>query len=120
MERKMADSLGYIAPIENPLLASMDLNTIHEQMFMIDHDGLLDNFGFFASKGGEIRAEKFNIDLAKQSWELSGSVYTFMGDESAYVNKIAFQVLAKLYGGNYGAILNNCQDYCSDFRKKLE
>ena len=46
--------------------------------------------------------------------------YTFSGDQSDYIIDVAFNQLDESYTGGYNGFLRNCQDYCPDFRKKIE
>ncbi len=116
--KRFLDGFSWIAPVTNNRLGdALNIEFVHEQLFLIEGDKVLRNIGY-SEKGARFSEDDFGKsiqtldDLAKNGYWLIGRPYHPEAAEEA---------LAGMEDGHYYSFFSNqCQDWADRLKRRIE
>ena len=116
--KRFLDGFSWIAPVTNNRLGdALNIEFVHEQLFTIEGEQVLENIGY-GDKGKRFSEEEFGkpinslADLAKNGYWLVGRTYH---------PEAAKEALAEIDDGHYYSFFSNqCQDWADRMCRKME
>lgn len=116
--KRFLDGFSWIAPVTNNRLGdALNIEFVHEQLFTIEGDRVLDNIGY-GEKGKRFREEEYGKpinsldDLAKNGYWLIGR--RFHPD-------VAKEALSEVDDGHYYSFFSNqCQDWADRLTRRMD
>ena len=116
--KRVLDGFSWIAPVtNNPLGDALNIEFVHEQLFTIEGENVLQNIGY-SEKGKRFSEEEFGKPIRTLT-DLANNGYWLVG--RTYHPEAAAEALAEVDDGHYYSFFSNqCQDWADRMARRME
>ncbi len=116
--KRFLDGFSWIAPVTNNRLGdALNIEFVHEQLFTIEGDKVIDNVGY-SEKGKRFSEEEFGKTIHTLE-DLAANGYWLVGRK--FHPEAAKEALTEIEDGYYYSFFSNqCQDWADRLKRKIE
>jgi len=116
--KRFLDGFSWIAPVTNNRLGdALNIEFVHEQLFFIEGDRVLENVGY-SEKGKRFSEEEYGKSIRTLE-DVKNNGYWLVG--RAFHPEVAREALAGLNDGYYYSFFSNqCQDWADRLTRSME